>query len=261
MQIIGWPVGVNRRILDSTSIVVGDKGYVEDSGDQASFTERRLVSLYAPDTYNVSMDFNWEDKDENGESELDRFVKWYKFRHKRGVNPFEFPSISKFNSFGATKTCYYTITGPLQLQKSGYCMRVTMAWKEFYSGVIEIPDKVIRPISTQLSVGQVYCKLNVSFDGSFDESPLLNAYSIFISKETLEENPTTIHYIDVEKEYLLAYGNDLSYKFTKPTKKGTYYYIFGNLKSDVDPTKTEYLISDIQILATQTSQSGSFRVI
>lgn len=138
-MIIGWATNVNQRILDTTSLVHGEGGYVED-GDMAGRKNRRLTSYITPDIYNVTMDFNWEEKDSNGESEYDRFLKWFNYKHRRGVNPFEFPSIRKFKTSGSNEMARYKITSSLNASKSGFCMRVTMTWEEVYDGYIEIPE-------------------------------------------------------------------------------------------------------------------------
>lgn len=247
MKIIGWATGVNKKILDSTSITLGDKGFVEDSGDTGAFQERRLTSLYSPDTYNVTMDFDWLEKDENGKSELDRFVDWYKYRHKRGVNPFEFPSISNFNIFGSTKTCYYKITSAPSMQKSGFCMRVTMIWQEYYSGVIEIPDQVIGVNAVEVEVGQSRCLAHVSFTQCFDTEPRESDFPLFISAKPLGTE-TIPHFVIANTRILSSYGNSIRYEFTKPSRKGVYYAIIATKLDQLKPDTDEFLESDIKIL-------------
>lgn len=141
-MVISWLNSVNRRILDQTQINIGEGGFVEDKSSNGEFKERRLTSLAVPDTFNVVMDFDWLVKDQNGMSEFDRFVYWYKYTHKRGVNPFWFDSITRFGvntsiedttGLGNGK-CQYKITSGLKPQKSGFSYRVTMTWEEVYSG-------------------------------------------------------------------------------------------------------------------------------
>lgn len=145
MEIVGWATYVNQVILEDTSITVGEGGYVEDSVSNG-FKERRLTSLAVPDTFSVVMDFDWSEKDSDGLTEYDRFVKWYKYVHKRGTNPFWFPCITKhpvtnLTYTDASKECLYCITSALQPQKSGLSMRVTMTWEEVYSGIVDVSDK------------------------------------------------------------------------------------------------------------------------
>ena len=107
MSVINWANQVNKKIIDSTKIVIGENGFVDNESDSKNFAERYLTSISSPDTLNVVMDFDWSGddpvypKDENGYTEFDRFVIWYKFEHKRGVNPFWFPAITKFNADGS----------------------------------------------------------------------------------------------------------------------------------------------------------------
>lgn len=87
MVYINWPDDVNIVILDSTSLTVGDGATVVDDTDGG----RKLVRLKTsscPDTHQVSMDFNWTEKDENGLTEWDRFWLWYK--EKRAQAPLSF---------------------------------------------------------------------------------------------------------------------------------------------------------------------------
>lgn len=135
---IAWPVGVNQRVIDQTTIKVGEGGYEEDEANNGIQSERRLTSLAIPDKFSVVMDFDWLIKDSDGNSEWDLFVRWYKYSHKRGVNPFIFPSITRFTVNGPVATCRYRITSGLSPQKSGFCYRVTMDWEEVYTGGILI---------------------------------------------------------------------------------------------------------------------------
>lgn len=153
-NVISWAANVNQRIIDQTTMSIGENGFVEDSADNGMFSERRLTSLVSPDTYNVVMDFDWLTKinnsgeeDPNGKSEFERFVEWFKYVHKRGTIPFEFPSISRFNINGSTKMCRYVITSGLSPQKSGYSFRVSMTWKEVFTGGITITSRQTEPDS------------------------------------------------------------------------------------------------------------------
>ena len=249
-SIIGWATGVNKKVLDSTSITVGDKAYVEDSGDTSSFSERRLTSLYSPDSYNVVMEFDWLTKDENGKSELDRFVDWYKYRHKRGVNPFEFPAISNFNILGSIKTCYYRITSSLSMQKSGYCMKVTMTWQEYYSGVIEVPDVDVSVNSVEIYVGDSQCKAHITFSQSFDTEPTEGSYPLFISS-TPVTGTTELSYIMADTTITSSYGNYINYTFTKPSTTGTYYAYIATKNDSSKSDDEEFSLDELTILSQE----------
>lgn len=138
MKYINWCANVNKRILDSTKITIGNNGYFDNKSESGNITERSLTSIIGLDTFSVVMDFDWLEKDTNGDSEFDRFVKWYKFNHQRGTNPFYFPSITNFTQVGSTKNCLYKITSALSPEKSGFSMRVSMTWEEVYSGILEV---------------------------------------------------------------------------------------------------------------------------
>lgn len=168
---ISWAQNVNKKILDSTQITIGEGGYVEDKSANGEFEERRLTSLAVPDTFNVVMDFNWLEKDEYGQSEFDRFVNWYKYVHKRGTKPFWFDTITDFDINGAinkinpvTKEeskCQYKITSSLKPVKSGFCYRVTMTWKEVYSGAgILVQQNEIVPDRMTVDNGHIQLYFN-----------------------------------------------------------------------------------------------------
>lgn len=171
MKTIGWATNVNDRIIEETTISIGENGFVEDK-ESNGYEERRLTALAIPDTFNVVMDFDWGGQgseyqypaDPDGTTEYDRFVKWYKFVHKRGSNPFWFPCITKHSvdnmrNYDKAGMCLYKITSALSPQKSGYSMRISMTWKEVYSGIIEVPIQhdTIDHITASLS------NLNVHF--------------------------------------------------------------------------------------------------
>ena len=148
MAVVSWRTDVNKCILDSTTITMGEGGLKEDSSDNG-YKLRRATALASPVKYSVTMDFDWLEKDSDGNSEFDRFQTWYKYRHQYGTNPFWFPNISKFNingtvtnSNGKTQMCQYIITSAPSFSKSGFCMRCTMTWEEVYTGIIaaEIPS-------------------------------------------------------------------------------------------------------------------------
>ena len=90
---IGWATNVNKEIIDSTTISVGNGATVEDSIETGGQKKKRLVSANPPDKYNVTMAFNCVEKGNDGLTELERFYAWYKYQHRYGVNPFIFPAI------------------------------------------------------------------------------------------------------------------------------------------------------------------------
>lgn len=148
METVGWPINVNDKILDATTISIGESGFIEDASSNG-FKYRRATSLASTDKYNVTMDFDWLEKDANNLSEFDRFVRWYKYKHQYGANPFWFDSIARFSingplydDSGNIVQCKYKIAGPLNCQKSGFSMRVTMPWEEVYAGVVNIADEI-----------------------------------------------------------------------------------------------------------------------
>lgn len=161
MTEVGWPVNVNTKILDSTTISIGEGGFVEDSSSNG-FKYRRATSLANPNKYQVTMDFDWLTKDANGLSEYDRFVRWFEYKHQYGANPFWFDSITRFSingpvydGSGNIVQCKYKISSALNCQKSGFSMRVTMTWEEVYVGIIEIQEDQLVLDRTEGKLGEI----------------------------------------------------------------------------------------------------------
>ena len=147
---IGWAAGVNRIILDSVQFSVGENAVKTDDLESGG---KRTVrkGMYVPDKFTVSMDFNWLEKVGNtGKTEYQLFLDWYKYKHKFGAVPFEFPRILYSSNTGIliydaenqnkSYTEYYKITSAVAGQKSGECVRVNMSWETVYGGELSIPD-------------------------------------------------------------------------------------------------------------------------
>lgn len=239
-KVIDWPQCVNKRILDTTSFTIGDGGYTEDKADSGAFAERALSTLFSPDTFEVQMDFSYmEKRDDNGRlidelsdewdsalSEYERFVKWYKYDHKRGVNPFIFPKISRFNVNdldGNRPFCQYAITSALKPSKSGYCMRVSMTWKEVFSGIIQILD-----ITAELDVINAQNKasrgiLEAYYSASVSSSDCIATKCVLSYKAVSEETWTDLEITDVRKQGKVCYVY-----YDKITEAGEYIMRFSD---------------------------------
>lgn len=238
MSVISWRTDVNTKILDSTSITVGENAWVEDSSSNG-FKQRRPNSLVNSTKFQVTMDFNWLDKDSNGNSEFDRFVNWYKYRHEYGSNPFYFESISRFNingpiigSDGNPIMCQYKITSAPQFQKSGFCMRCTMTWEEVYAGIIqaEIPEFSVDYINAER--GSIY----VTYTQIPSEVPSPATHEFFYSSNITSKNISDYTKINIDRVSL----SGLTAKFivdnnTKNLPAGNYKIILGK-----DFSKTNY---------------------
>lgn len=167
MRVVGWAADVNQLISDETTFSMGDGGRVKDS-TSSGYEEERSTALAYPDKYKVVMYFDWGGAgsefqtpiDANGYTEYDRFIRWYKFKTNNGANPFWFPSITKSPMDNITpnsdnKMSLYKIDSGLQISKSGYSMKVSMDWKEVYSGVIQMPTMTLEVIRIEASNGRL----------------------------------------------------------------------------------------------------------
>lgn len=153
MAYVGWAVDVNKIILDSASINIGDGATVSDNLETGGKTLSRLSCFNPPDKFSVEMDFDWVKKDTNGLTEKDRFFNWYKYTLKYSANSFQFPSIllNSNNSTGEdteqvsykkdTSYEWYRITSAVGGNKSGNSIKLKMTWITDSVGIIEIPAK------------------------------------------------------------------------------------------------------------------------
>lgn len=245
-EVIDWAPLVNKRILDSTTFTVGQDGYEEDKSSSGNFKDRYLSSLFVPDQFQVQMDFSYmEKKDDYGNiipesssewdnalSEYDRFIKWYKFDHKRGINPFMFPSITKFNVNDVDKNrpmCQYRITSAISPQKSGYCMRVSMTWEEVFSGIIEITE-------TESVLEDLQCKISGTTGKAMAwYSAILDSKHCVVNNCTLKyKESTATDWTDAPILNCVKQGKNAYLYFTAPTDKGYYSLQFN------DGTTTKY---------------------
>ena len=192
MSVIGWPNNVNQVISAESTFSVGEGGFVEDQ-DSTGHQERYLTQTVSQKKFNVIMYFDYATKDKDGLSEYDRFERWFEFRHKRGVIPFEFPSISRFNIDSTSDYTYeyarYKITSPLQVSKSGLDMQVSMTWVEVYSGIQSIqnpPDPTL--VSCFVDSKSIVAVMNVDA-----ETPVLSQgrYEFSYSSDFTNYSPLT----------------------------------------------------------------------
>lgn len=170
MAYISWATNVNKVILDSSTVKVGEGAVAKDELESGGIKRSRLVSANPPDTFSVTMDFNCVDKGPDGYTELERFYIWYKWIHKYGVNPFRFPAIlinsnrqsgyskeerqylaNQYNNAHSGEHAtsddipdyeYYCITSAIEGQKSGNDLRLTMTWETYATGAISIPEPI-----------------------------------------------------------------------------------------------------------------------
>ena len=162
-MLIGWPINVNKDVLDSTNIKIGENATVKDSTESGAPKRSRVTCANPPDVYSVSMDFDCITKGEDGLTEYERFTSWYKWKHCFGTNPFEFPAIlinsnrqegmsqeevehiiERIKNHDQTAKLpdneYYIITSSIDGGKSGLCQRVNMTWETFATQPILIAD-------------------------------------------------------------------------------------------------------------------------
>ena len=140
---IGWAVGVNKTILDATTIAVGDNALRTDELESGHKTSVQK-SPYTPEKYSVKMSFDWINPvGTTGKTEYQLFTEWYKYQHKCGAIPFEFPQIIYSSNTGIPAldpltqkveyTEFYRITSAIDGGKSGEHVAITMTWEAVYN--------------------------------------------------------------------------------------------------------------------------------
>lgn len=204
---LGWPVNVNQIIIDSTTLDLGE-GTVEQEMQNGK-TETWLKSSCIPETINVTMDFDFFEKDENGLTEFDRFTRWFKFKHKYGTVPFEFPTIYKT---GREITSYstYKIKGSPKFTKRGLAQRASMVWTEDFKEFVNIPNKKLELERIFAENGSVY----LFFNNSPDEIVTTDKFSINFKQNDSE--------IDVPITSIKTDNNVVTYTFPPFSTVGTY---------------------------------------
>lgn len=182
---IGWPIGVNQIILDSSTIKLGDNALKVDELENGH-KRTMMRGAVTPEEYSIVMDFNWVDTVEGTDkTELQLFYDWYKYRHKYGSVPFEFPKIlyspmtgikvvDEHNAFSYVE--YYKITSAIEGRKSGHCVEVTMTWKSEYGGVISIPT----PLPLIQTAEAVNGYVDITFSSVSDTAPTSSMFSLYI---------------------------------------------------------------------------------
>lgn len=184
---IGWPTDVNRTILDSTTFTFGENATKSDELENG-LKRTVLKGGYNPDKYSVVMTFNWMKKipHRNNKTEFQLFVDWYKYQHRYGSVPFEFPKLLYASNTGIQVydkvderegvAEYYRIVSATQGKKSGEEVEVNMTWETVYSGSVSIDSPTPEAVGIQASRKYV----DVLFSAVSDSAPISNYFTVAI---------------------------------------------------------------------------------
>lgn len=193
----GWALNVNKIISDSTAITVGENAVYEESLESGGLPRSRQKNSVTADSFSVTMNFSINKKDEEGYSEIDRFWRWYKYVHKYGTVPFEFPAIllnsnhaigysteeTYYKTDGVTnipQTEYYKITSAVNGSKSGEDIQVNMTWVTYSTNIIVIPEEAVTP-DTLTVINSKCVKVNLLDFTALKTQPVTNAWSVDVS--------------------------------------------------------------------------------
>lgn len=206
---IGWARGVNRVILDSTSITTGNNALLEEETESLNKQSMQRGN-FVPDEYSVTMSFDWVNEvvihhyDQNGnivphldehlgKTEYQIFMDWYKYRHKYGSVPFEFPKILYSPNTGIKiydtvdenikDVEFYKITSAVTGNKSGEHVEVTMTWKSVYEGTVSVP--VEEPGVVDIDAHSDYVDIN--FSAISDTAPVSSQFTIYNGNSQIEK--------------------------------------------------------------------------
>ena len=206
---IGWATGVNRTLLDSTSFTFGENALKSDELENGLKRSRKR-SAFNPDKFPVKMVFDWVNEvvlhtyDINGnydpaqdvhtgKTEFQLFTEWYKYKHKYGSVPFEFPRILYSQNTGITvvdehannySVEYYKITSAVNGQKSGECIEVDMTWESVYGGLVEIDDSL--PAVVGIVANRDY--MDVMFSNVSDSAPVAQMFTLYLDNVETEKS-------------------------------------------------------------------------
>ena len=139
------------------------------------------------------MSFNWtEEIGDTGEPEFDFFTDWYKYRHKYGQVPFEFPKLLYSSNTGIDSydtveerpsvVEFYKITSAVTGQKSGSDVEVDMTWETVYGGVVSIET----PLPSVFNIEAHPDYADIHFVSVSDTAPTSNDFSLYIDNEAAE---------------------------------------------------------------------------
>lgn len=180
MTIVSWPSGVNRIVTSESSVDLGRDGVKTDKSENGSEMSRPS-SLGTPNIWSVSMWFsNAKDdfyRQHNNKTEWKVFQEWFKFRTRNGVFPFHFSAID--DPSDTTESAVYKIVGE-GLPKgtpTGDQMKVTMTWKEVFTGVIEVPNYEPEADYIDVTSGQI----DFRFTEALEEAPLTEDFEVKVS--------------------------------------------------------------------------------
>ena len=208
---IGWGNHVNKVILDSTTVSVGNGAFVEDSIETGGIKKRRMINANPVDKYKVKMAFDFVEKDANGYTELERFYAWYKYTHKYGTNPFKFPAIlinsNRQSGFSTEDTNYiaqriingdtsakmpdneyYVITSALEGAKSGHSLEIDMDWESYPTSVFTVPEGQSEVDHIEAENGWV----DVILTSEPASEPIETTFDVYCSKDGGTETQETI---------------------------------------------------------------------
>lgn len=145
MEILSWPIGVNRVILSETNLSVGENAVQSDSSENGT-DMTALKSSGAPDVYTVSMYFSNDVNDpfykQFGKTEWQTFLDWFKYVTLMGTHPFYFHKIDDPREENVNRTAVYKIrsNGLPKGTPEGTYVKCSMTWLEYITDVIEYEE-------------------------------------------------------------------------------------------------------------------------
>lgn len=198
---IGWASHVNKIILSDSTLTFGENATRSDELE-AGGKKTSLKGSFVPDKFAVVMYFeadenvSYTDSDGNvvalNKTEFQLFVEWYKYRHKYGTVPFEFPKIVYSpqtgikvldDNFNNTLVEYYKITSAVEGSKVGTTIQVHMTWESVYGGVITISTNA----PSVKGISKITSKyIDVMFSEVSDTEPTKDYFTLYVDDTETE---------------------------------------------------------------------------
>ena len=184
MEIVSWATGVNRYILNDTSIEIGTNSVQADNSDNGS-EMTYLKNSGSPDVYSVSMRFSnsttdsffLNHTDSNGDhiTEWQAFLNWFKWVTMMGSKPFYFHKIDDPNDDKTSRACIYKIksSGLPKGTPEGEYVKCTMTWQQWLNEYISVPVEEV----TADTLYAVNGTLDLRFTEQPDEPPVKSDFT------------------------------------------------------------------------------------
>lgn len=192
---IGWASNVNKIILSQSTFNMGE-GATKTEELGGGSKKSILSGSFCPDKFSITMEFQADEKVKYkkpdgttvqlNKTEFQLFQEWYKYKHKYGTVPFEFPKIyyspqsgikHQDDEYGNTQVEYYKITSAIEGSKVASWVQVKMTWESVYGGVVSVTPSA--PVVNGISEATDEY-IDISFSEVAEVNPTSALFKVYI---------------------------------------------------------------------------------